>query len=738
MDPQYAIGSEKRPVTKYEEYIQAINERMLKYSRNFNQYPILFRGTSKEDFNLVGRIDYDRKSLLDKVGKANLNNNYVEFVEKTLYNSFKQRARIYQQIDPKDDWEWLALARHHGLPTRILDWTRDPQIALWFAVSDEYKDKNAIVTIFNPQDTFLIQHGGEIFDSTEATNKNSDTLISNYYKFNTPFSIDQELKDKKFAKKEKVILYRPSSLNKRIDYQSSWFTVHSFQTTASHPSGHYVQLTETDLNHRTIIEKIHIACSAKPIIRRELRIFGIDEAAVYQDLDHIGQYLKNKFFKMNDEYFSDETLQPENIVNTLGKVQTELGLINSSEVKQIKFMNMKAVYQRLISILSNKNEIIKELYTFNNINREFLGYRNQRELFLRLIESQIRKITYKRIQFIIDSPVIDKHVSENNPENIYFSEFCNDETEDQRIARKLFENIMIWTDGLSKNHIKNYIQEDVKYFVINKFNKTTPPLPGFCVIEQKNNVTNKTIKHLILEFNNEYLPRIVDNNQNMCFWLTFFDESVIKDKKSLNLEDFEANNKDAKNSSNLIYDKYLTCFKNIYDGKDSSGSILNYNEAYNKIIECKHRLLNQIPKNYICIYFKNHIENKDEDYLLIPIGEKNRIPTIHALLDHIYFKVKNKIFKPSTNNAAEWNKHEKDFTYGVKWWLLKVKGNLNSKLIFYYTLDQQGYKDDLAYKYFFGDELFSIQNTENEGDRSINWLPNIKGGETYWIHIIEE
>ena len=160
MDPQYAIGSEKRPVTKYEEYIQAINERMLKYSRNFNQYPILFRGTSKEDFNLVGRIDYDRKSLLDKVGKANLNNNYVEFVEKTLYNSFKQRARIYQQIDPKDDWEWLALARHHGLPTRILDWTRDPQIALWFAVSDEYKDKNAIVTIFNPQDTFLIQHGG--------------------------------------------------------------------------------------------------------------------------------------------------------------------------------------------------------------------------------------------------------------------------------------------------------------------------------------------------------------------------------------------------------------------------------------------------------------------------------------------------------------------------------------------------------------------------------------------------
>lgn len=55
--------------------------------------------------------------------------------EKHLLKRF--RLEVMQYVAGKPDaWEWMCLARHHGLPVRLLDWTRNPLVALYFAVWD--------------------------------------------------------------------------------------------------------------------------------------------------------------------------------------------------------------------------------------------------------------------------------------------------------------------------------------------------------------------------------------------------------------------------------------------------------------------------------------------------------------------------------------------------------------------------------------------------------------------------
>lgn len=178
--------------------------------------------------------------------------------EKEILEEFKLRAIPYldDRIDIENPWELLALAQHHGLPTRLLDWTENPLIALWFAVEDDnFIDETGSVWIF------LV---------------NNDDIINTSDSVNSPFSL------------RKTMIFRPAYINQRIISQQGWFSVHKYLESR----GNFIPFN-VNRSYKGRIVRIDI--NNKSNIKKQLDILGINNQKMFPDLDGLAKYIRYRY-----------------------------------------------------------------------------------------------------------------------------------------------------------------------------------------------------------------------------------------------------------------------------------------------------------------------------------------------------------------------------------------------------------------------------------------------------------
>lgn len=225
----------------------------------------VFRGVANREFELASsliRLGGDYKNL-----------------EKHLIRNFRKYAHRDIAMEPTL-WNWLSLAQHHGLPTRLLDWTYSPFVALHFATCDldEYDKDGAIwcvdyVKIHKSLPTklaFLLEKEGCNAFTTHLLNEGADSLE----KFDT------------LSKDVFALFFEPPSLDDRIVNQYALFSVLSSPT---------MKMGEWLKNHEEYCQKIIIPKELKWEIRDKLDQANITERVLFPGLSGLCSWLKRHY-----------------------------------------------------------------------------------------------------------------------------------------------------------------------------------------------------------------------------------------------------------------------------------------------------------------------------------------------------------------------------------------------------------------------------------------------------------
>jgi hypothetical protein len=163
--------------------------------------------------------------------------------DERYFTEWKRRAVEFTELSFHDEWDWLAIAQHYGLATRLLDWTYNPLAAAFFAVEHDYAEDAVIYAYYN--------------ENTSDPNTVEPFTVQGIYKV------------------------KPKGLLQRITRQSGIFTIHNPPNLCLAEN-----LMET---HK--LEVIVISRDYRQTLLEELSYYGMNRLTLFPDLDGLSRHI---------------------------------------------------------------------------------------------------------------------------------------------------------------------------------------------------------------------------------------------------------------------------------------------------------------------------------------------------------------------------------------------------------------------------------------------------------------
>jgi hypothetical protein len=224
----------------------------------------------------LAQVDHDLSNSLIRLSAGRID---LSTLELSLVRNFRKYAHAQTTASVDSIWHWLALGQHHGLPTRLVDWTYSPFVALHFATehpADFAEDGVVWCVNFVEANRLLPERLKRILEE-----EHSDTFtVEMLGEFPTLRAFDA------LGREPFVIFIEPPSLDARILNQ---FALFSLMPTPQ------ARLDEWLEDHPNLFRRIVVPAELKWEIRDKLDQANINERTLFPGLDGLSRWLERYY-----------------------------------------------------------------------------------------------------------------------------------------------------------------------------------------------------------------------------------------------------------------------------------------------------------------------------------------------------------------------------------------------------------------------------------------------------------